>query len=101
MYRIKILLFILLVMLLCAGCGADKEEKARIAAYESATARVLEAKSSEELLEISYKLHLELLELNGVGDTKEHRSVVKARAEYEELLKSKEMELYAARHSKK
>ena len=44
---------------------------------------------------------LELLELNGVDDATEHRSVVKARNEYEASLKSKEMELYAARHSRK
>ncbi len=101
MYIIRFVPFVLSVMLLCAACGVDKEEEACIAAYGNAAASVQEAKSSEELLEISYNLHLELLELNGGGDTKEHRSVVKARAEYEELLKSKEMELYAARHSKK
>lgn len=101
MYRIRIVPQILLVMLLCAGCGASKEETARIAAYREATARVQEARNSEELLEISYSLHLELLELNGVDDTKEHRTVVKARAEYEASLKSKEMELYVVRHSRK
>ena len=101
MYRIRIVPLILLMMLLCAGCGASKKETARIAAYRDATARVQEANSSEELLEISYSLHLELLELNGVDDATEHRSVVKARNEYEASLKSKEMELYAARHSRK
>ena len=53
MYRIRIVPLILLMMLLCAGCGASKEETARIAAYRDATARVQEANSSEELLEIS------------------------------------------------
>ena len=79
------------------SCG--KSEKAVcIAAYEKATADVHKAENSEDLLEISYALSLEL---QGVDVVDRKGNVANARREFEHALKSKEIEFYSSKHKKR
>ena len=59
MYNIRFIMLLLLLASLLLSCGKG-ERAACVAAYEKAAADVLKAESSEDLLEISYALSLEL-----------------------------------------
>ena len=97
MHNIRIILFLLLSAPLLLSCG--KSEKAVcIAAYEKATADVLKAENSEDLLEISYALSLKL---QGVEVKDRKGNVANARREFENALKSKEIEFYSSKHKKR
>ena len=62
MYQIRTILFVFLSLLLLTACGDDKVTKDCVAAYNRATEKIMQAENSEQLLEISYALHLELFE---------------------------------------
>lgn len=97
MHNIRIILFLLLSAPLLLSCGKG-ERAVCIAAYEKATVDVLKAESSEDLLEISYALSLEL---QGVDVVDRKGNVANARREFENALKSKEIEFYSSKHKKR
>ena len=97
MYNIRTILSLLAFLLLMSACE-DENTGARIAAYNAATAEVCQAKDSEELLEISYRLHLELEKVK-IED--ESTALAKARQEFEAAVKSKEIEIYSYTNKKK
>ena len=97
MLKIRKLLSLLLVVFLQA-CGDGKEASTAVAAYDAAVEKVMLAGSSEELIEVSYSLHLELASLTSVADS---RKVSEARQRFEKAVKEKEVEFYAAARRKK
>lgn len=97
MYKRIVLLFLLLSAVLLPSCGGGEESSACAGVYEAATAKVMQATSSEELVEIAYSLHLQL---EGLGDAA-GRVDVTARREYELALKKREVEFYSALRSRK
>ncbi len=99
MYRIGISLSLIIVAMLLTAC-AGREVSACAEAYETATGKVLQATGSEELLEISYALHIELAKI-GDDDADEARRVVKARQEFETAVRNREIEFYSNKHKKK
>ena len=98
MYRIGKPLFILLSAALLSACGGEVSACAE--AYEVAIGKVLQAADSEELLEISYALHLELMKVAD-DDADDARRVVKARRKFETALRDREVEFYSNKHKKK
>lgn len=97
MYNIRFIMLLLLSASLLLSCGKG-ERAACVAAYEKAAADVLKAESSEDLLEISYALSLEL---QGVEVKDRKGNVANARREFENALKSKEIEFYSSKHKKR
>ena len=98
MHHVRKTLFLLLTLLLLSACGDNKETMARVAAYNAAPAEINKARNSEDLLEISYRLHLEL---EALGCADEPHSSAEARREYEKAVKNKTVEFYTAVRNKK
>lgn len=98
MLKIRKYLSILFVALLLPSCGDGKEASTAVAAYDAAVEKVMLAGSSEELIEVSYSLHLELAALASVADS---RKVNEARQRFEKAVKEKEIEFYAVVRRKK
>ena len=98
MLKIRKYLSILFVALLLPSCGGGKEASTAVAAYDAAVEKVMLAGSSEELVEVSYSLHLELASLTSVADS---RKVSEAKQRFEKAVKEKEIEFYAAARRKK
>ena len=63
---------------------------------DTATEKVMLAGSTEELVEVSYALHLDL-----AGYAGSSRNVREARQRFETAVKEKTVELYSAPHTKK
>lgn len=97
MYNTKKLLFPLFMVLMICACAEDKDASAGVAAYSEATQKVSAATSSEDLLEISYRLHLQLQDMQ-VAD---NSSVEKSRLEFEAAVKEKEIEFYSKKNKRK
>ena len=95
MYKIKFVLSLLLALPLLWACGDAKETSAVVNAYEDATGKVLKAVNSEELLEISYALHLQLMDMKVTEKTES------ARQKFEAAVKNKEIEFYTKKQKKK
>ena len=98
MLKIRKFLSILFVALLLNSCGGGKEASTAVAAYDAAVEKVMLAGSSEELVEVSYSLHLELASLTSVAYS---RKVSEAKQRFEKAVKEKEIEFYAAARRKK
>ena len=98
MPKIRKFLSILFVALLLHSCGDGKEASTAVAAYDAAVEKVMLAGSSEELVDVSYSLHLELASLTSVADS---RKVSEAKQRFEKAVKEKEIEFYAAARRKK
>ena len=98
MLKIRKFLSILFVALLLPSCGGGKEASTAVAAYDAAVEKVMLAGSSEELIEVSYSLHLELAALTSVADS---RKVSEAKQRFVTAVKEKEIEFYAAARRKK
>ena len=88
-------------VLLLQACSDVREASSIADAYEAATEKVLSATSSEDLVEVSYTLHLELADYGADTKTGSSRSVVDAKEKFEQAVKEKEVEFYTAAHSKK
>ena len=88
-------------VLLLQACSDVREASSIADAYEAATEKVLSATSSEELVEVSYTLHLELADYGTDTKTGCSRAVVAAKEKFEQAVKEKEVEFYTAAHSKK
>ena len=101
MYKIRTFLFVFLAAALLLACGDDKATKDCFAAYNRATEKIMQAEKSEELLEISYALYLELLAMEAVDKSKEAGSVADAREKFENAVKAREVEFYSATRKRK
>ena len=96
MYKIRFVPFLLGAVLMLLACGGGKAASSAVAAYDTATEKVMLAGSTEELVEASYALHLEL-----AGYAGSSRNVREARQRFETAVKEKTVELYSAPHTKK
>ena len=96
MYKIRFVPFLLGAVLMLLACGGGKAASSAVAAYDTATEKVMLAGSTEELVEASYALHLEL-----AGYAGSSRNVREARQRFETAVKEKTAELYSAQHTKK
>ena len=101
MYQIRTIMFVFLSLLLLTACGDDKVTKDCVAAYNRATEKIMQAENSEQLLEISYALHLELVALKVVDKSGESGSVADARGKFEKAVKNREVEFYTAARKRK
>ena len=95
MYKIRFVLSLLLVLPLFWACGDAKEASVVVNAYENAVEKVHKAANSEELLEISYALHLQLMDMTVTERTEN------ARLKFETAVRDKEIEFYTQKHKKK
>ena len=93
----SILLFSLSVLLL-SSC-VDEEVASCVDAYDVARDKVLQAENSEELLEISYALYIEMKGMT--EEDREAKKITKARKKFETAVKNKEVEFYSIRHKRK
>lgn len=98
MFKIRFIPVLLLGVSLLFSCGGGKAASSAVAAYDAAVEKVMNACSSEELLEVSYALHLELANYTAAGDS---RNVREARQRFETAVKDKEVEFYTAARTKK
>ena len=98
MYKIRITPFLLVLMFFGLSCAGEKEKSPVVAAYDAATEKVLEAESSEQLLEISYDLYLEL---QAMGKSTDAPDAVLSRSKFQKTVKEKEVEFYSKAKNKK
>ena len=96
MYKIKFVPFLFVAVLLLLSCGGGKAASSAVAAYDAATEKVMLAGSTEELVDVSYALYLELADYASCS-----RNVREARQRFETAVKEKSVELYSAPHTKK
>ena len=101
MGKMKNILLLLVLASLLSACGDSKEAKACVTMYDVATDKVLKANSPEELLEVSYALHLELVELAADGEIADVKNVTRARQRFETAIKEKYIEFYTVIQEKK
>ena len=94
MGKMKNILLLLVLASLLSACGDSKETKACVMIYDAATEKILQANSPEELLEVSYALHLELVELAADGEIADVKNVSEARQRFETSVKEKYVEFY-------
>ena len=97
MYNTKKLLLPLSLLLMLCACSEGKSTSAGIAAYSEAAQKASEAENSEDLLEISYRLHLQLQGMPAVDNS----SLAKSRLEFETAVKEKEIEFYSKKSKRK
>ena len=100
-YKVILLFLLLFTVSLMQACDGVREASSIADAYEAATGKVLSATSSEELVEISYILHLELADYGTDAKTGSSRAVVAAKEKFEQAVKEKEIEFYTAVRRKK
>lgn len=86
--KIRIALFLLISVFIGLSCSGNDEKSPVVVAYDEATAKVQNAENSEDLLEISYALHLELQTIGGNNDAPD---VIQSRKRFEKALKEKEV----------
>ena len=98
MLKIRFVPFLFVAVLLLLSCGGGKAASSVAAAYDAATEKVMLAGSSEELVEVSYALYLELADFASAGKS---RSVREARQRFETAVKEKEVEFYSTPRTKK
>ena len=100
-YEIKFILSVFLAVSFLVACSDAREASSIADVYDAATEKVLSATSSEELVEISYVLHLELAAYGEDGRPGNSRVVVDAKERFKKAVKEKEVEFYTAVRRKK
>ena len=100
-YMIRYILFVAFAVLFMQSCADAREASSIADVYDAATERVLSAVSSEELVEISYALHLELADYDSDGKPGCSRAVSAARERFKKAVWEKEVGFYATSKTKK
>lgn len=100
-YKVILVFRLFFAVLLLQACSDVREASSIADAYDVATEKVLSAASSEELVEISYTLHLGLADYGTDVKTGSSRSVVDAKEKFEQAVKEKEIEFYTTSYKTK
>lgn len=100
-YKIKPILSVVSAVLFLQACGDAREASSIADLYDAATEKVLSATSSEELVEISYALHLELADYDSDSKTGGSHTVSAARERFKNAVREKELGFYSPGKTKK
>lgn len=100
-YKVILMFLMFFAVSLLQACDGTREASSIADAYDVATEKVLSAASSEELVEISYTLHLGLADYGKDSRTGSSRAVVAAKEKFEQAVKEKEIEFYTTSYKTK
>ena len=100
-YKIKPILSVVSAVLFLQACGDAREASSIADVYDAAIEKVLSATSSEELVEISYTLHLELAGYDQDVKSGTSRAVSTARDRFKNAVREKELGFYSPGKTKK